>query len=57
MTATAAGRPTVTPVPFDPEVQAVLDEIAKDPQPPLTRDAARGRRPDVPRQRHRHRRP
>ncbi|GAA1134237.1 alpha/beta hydrolase [Microbacterium natoriense] len=38
MTATAAGRPTVAPVPFDPEVQAVLDELAKNPQPPLTRD-------------------
>lgn len=38
MTATAAGHPTVPPVPFDPEVQAVLDEIAKNPQPPLTRD-------------------
>jgi acetyl esterase/lipase len=38
MTATAAGHPTVTPVPFDPEVQAVLDELAKNPQPPLTRD-------------------
>lgn len=39
MTATAAGHPTITPVPFDPEVQAVLDEIAKNPQPPLTREA------------------
>ena len=38
MTATAAGHPTVAPVPFDPEVQAVLDELAKNPQPPLTRD-------------------
>ncbi len=38
MTATAAGRPTVTPVPFDPEVQAVLDILATNPQPPLTRD-------------------
>ena len=38
MTATAAGHPTVTPVPFDPEVQAVLDEIAKSPQPALTRE-------------------
>ncbi|WP_217183159.1 alpha/beta hydrolase [Streptomyces sp. AC495_CC817] len=38
MTATAAGRPTVNPVPFDPEVQVVLDLIATDPQPPLTRD-------------------
>ena len=37
MTATAAGHPTVTPVPFDPEVQAVLDELAKNPQPALTR--------------------
>ncbi|WP_407360916.1 alpha/beta hydrolase [Microbacterium sp. LBN7] len=36
-TATAAGRPTVTPVPFDPEVQAVLDELARNPQPALTR--------------------
>jgi acetyl esterase/lipase len=38
MTATAAGHPTATPVPFDPEVQAVLDEIAKNPQPALTRE-------------------
>ncbi|MBS0023474.1 alpha/beta hydrolase [Microbacterium paraoxydans] len=38
MTATAAGHPTVTPVPFDPEVQVVLDAIAANPQPPLTRD-------------------
>ncbi|WEK62487.1 MAG: alpha/beta hydrolase [Candidatus Microbacterium colombiense] len=38
MTATAAGHPTLTPVPFDPEVQAVLDEIAKNPQPALTRE-------------------
>lgn len=38
MTATAAGSPTITPVPFDPEVQAVLDEIARNPQPALTRD-------------------
>ena len=38
MTATAAGHPTVPPVPFDPEVQAVLDEIAKNPQPALTRE-------------------
>jgi acetyl esterase/lipase len=38
MTVTAAGHPTVTPVPFDPEVQAVLDEIATQPQPPLTRE-------------------
>ncbi|MFF3028739.1 alpha/beta hydrolase [Microbacterium sp. NPDC057944] len=38
MTTTAAGRPTVAPVPFDPEVQAVLDELAKNPQPPLTRE-------------------
>jgi acetyl esterase/lipase len=38
MTATAAGHPTVPPVPFDPEVQAVLDEIAKSPQPALTRE-------------------
>lgn len=38
MTITASGHPTVAPVPFDPEVQAVLDEIAKNPQPPLTRD-------------------
>lgn len=26
------------PVPFDPDVQAVLDEIAKNPQPALTRE-------------------
>lgn len=38
MTATAAGHPTVPPVPFDPEVQAVLDENAKSPQPALTRE-------------------
>lgn len=38
MTVTAAGRPTLTPVPFDPEVQVVLDAIAQNPQPPLTRD-------------------
>lgn len=37
-TATAAGRPTLTPVPFDPEVQAVLDELDRNPQPALTRD-------------------
>lgn len=36
---TATGTPTIAPVPFDPEVQAVLDELAKNPQPPLTRDA------------------
>lgn len=35
---TAARRPSIPPVPFDPEVQAVLDEIAENPQPPLTRD-------------------
>lgn len=40
---TATGHPTADPVPFepvpfDPEVQAVLDEIAKNPQPALTRD-------------------
>ena len=29
----------VTPVPFDPEVQAVLDAMAADPQPPLTRES------------------
>ncbi|WP_091231256.1 alpha/beta hydrolase [Microbacterium sp. 3J1] len=34
----ATGRPTLTPVPFDPEVQAVLDELARNPQPPLTRE-------------------
>lgn len=33
---TAAGRPTVEPVPFDPEIRAALD--AMPPQPPLTRD-------------------
>ena len=38
MTVTAAGYPTVTPVPFDPEVQIVLDAIAQNPQPALTRD-------------------
>lgn len=38
MTATAAGRPTLTPSPFDPEVQAVLDVLAQNPQPALTRD-------------------
>ncbi|GGM44388.1 alpha/beta hydrolase [Microbacterium saperdae] len=38
MTAIAAGYPAVVPVPFDPEVQAVLDEIAKNPQPALTRE-------------------
>jgi acetyl esterase/lipase len=38
MTVTATGRPTVTPVPFDPEVQAVLDAIAQNPQPALTRE-------------------
>ncbi|WP_244632462.1 alpha/beta hydrolase [Microbacterium sp. Se63.02b] len=38
MTAIAAGHPTVAPVPFDPEVQAVLDELAANPQPPLTRE-------------------
>ncbi|MDQ4214573.1 alpha/beta hydrolase [Microbacterium sp. ASV81] len=38
MTLTAAGHPTVPPVPFDPEVQAVLDTLAADPQPPLTRE-------------------
>ncbi|MBS1698573.1 MAG: alpha/beta hydrolase [Actinobacteria bacterium] len=38
MTVTAAGHPTVTPVPFDPEVQVVLDAIAQNPQPPLTRE-------------------
>jgi len=32
----ATTRPA--PVPFDPEVQAVLDLIAASPQPPLTRD-------------------
>lgn len=37
MTTTAAGRPTVQPVPFDREVQSVLDEIAKTAQPALTR--------------------
>lgn len=37
-TATATGRPTLTPVPFDPEVQAVLDELDRNPQPALTRD-------------------
>jgi acetyl esterase/lipase len=34
---TATGRPALVPVPFDPEVQAVLDELARNPQPPLTR--------------------
>lgn len=38
MTVTAAGHPTVAPVPFDPEVQIVLDAIAQNPQPTLTRD-------------------
>jgi acetyl esterase/lipase len=38
MTTIATGHPTRRPVPFDPEVQAVLDELAKSPQPPLTRD-------------------
>ncbi|WP_295010259.1 alpha/beta hydrolase [uncultured Microbacterium sp.] len=38
MTITAAGHPTVAPNPFDPEVQRVLDALAADPQPPLTRD-------------------
>lgn len=39
MTATAAGHPTIPPVPFDPEVQAVLDEMARNPQPTLTRQS------------------
>ena len=38
MTVTAAGYPTVTPVPFDPEVQIVLDAIALNPPPALTRE-------------------
>lgn len=38
MTVTAAGYPTVPPVPFDPEVQIVLDAIALNPPPALTRE-------------------
>ncbi|MFJ4044624.1 alpha/beta hydrolase [Microbacterium sp. NPDC089987] len=37
MTTAATGRPALPPVPFDPEVQAVLDEMARNPQPALTR--------------------
>ncbi|MFT4230403.1 MAG: alpha/beta hydrolase [Microbacterium sp.] len=36
MTAPATGQPQLPPVPFDPEIQAVLD--AMPAQPPLTRD-------------------
>jgi len=39
MTVIAAGHPTVAPVPFDPEVQIVLDAIAQNPQPALTRES------------------
>ncbi|MBN9178676.1 MAG: alpha/beta hydrolase [Microbacterium sp.] len=36
MTAPALGRPQLPPVPFDPEIQAVLDALPA--QPPMTRD-------------------
>lgn len=36
---------TVTPVPFDPDLAPVLDAMAADPQPPLTRETLPATRP------------